>query len=345
MPKKLFLPVFALLTILTLSYAFLSRAAEESGAAEGLTVSPPIREVSLKPGEIYSDTVRLTNPTQNVVELYPKTMNFEARGEGGDPSFYEADDTNHKYALASWISYDQPKIALAPQQVVEFKYQMKVPLDAEPGGHYGVIFFATNPPEKTEGTSQVSIASMVGSLILVRIPGNIKEEGLLEKFYSLKNLYVTTPVVFNTLVKNTGNIHFKPEGEIKIKNLWGGEVASMVFNAAKGNVLPDSSRKFEEKWAPATEPFYKQPIGRFTANLQLEYGEAAKGLTSVVAFWVFPKWFIVTVAILLLALAFFLIRLMIIKKHRRPPTHHPAPPHNPSRPGHYNPPRSHTNLS
>lgn len=320
------------LTLCIVGFYSYSQAQEEPDApkntAEGLTVSPPLREITLQPGDTYSDTIRLTNPTQNLVELYPKTMNFEARGEGGDPSFYEADETSHKYALAKWISYEQPKLALTPQQVAEFKYQIKVPLGAEPGGHYGVLFFATNPPEKAEGASQVAIASMVGSLVLVRIPGDIREEGLLEKFSTEKKLYVSTPVVFNALIKNIGNIHFKPEGEIKIKNFWGGEVDKVIFNEEKGNVLPDSARKFEEKWTPATEPFYKQPIGRFTGNLNLNYGEDDKMLAGSVSFWVIPKWFLVAVAVLILIIVLWIITRLIRRKNSKTHIQPPMPQQN-----------------
>jgi len=110
---------------------------------EGLTISPPITELTIKPGESTTQTIRLTNPTDKIVEVYPKIMNFSAKGEGGEPAFFEATDESAKFSLAKWIEVTQSKIALTPEQVVEFKYKINVPVSAEPGGHYGVVFFAT----------------------------------------------------------------------------------------------------------------------------------------------------------------------------------------------------------
>ena len=40
-------------------------------AAEGLTISPPTFEMTLKPGEETAHTIQITNPTKNLIELYP----------------------------------------------------------------------------------------------------------------------------------------------------------------------------------------------------------------------------------------------------------------------------------
>ncbi|MCX6806535.1 MAG: hypothetical protein NT135_00170, partial [Candidatus Berkelbacteria bacterium] len=137
---------------------------------EGLTISPPIFELTLKSGETSSQVIKITNPTQKLMEVYPTVMNFKASGESGEPAFYPATKEETKFSLASWIKFNQTKIALTPEQVVEFNYQIAIPKDAEPGGHYGVVFFATEPPKPEQDVSQVAIASMVGSLILVKAP-------------------------------------------------------------------------------------------------------------------------------------------------------------------------------
>lgn len=288
-----------------------TRPAAAAIPGEGLTISPPIFELTLKPGETSSQTIKITNPTQKLMEIYPLVMNFRASGETGEPAFYPATSEEEKFSLARWIKFNQTKLALTPEQVVEFKYQITVPQDAEPGGHYGVVFFATEPPKPEQDISQVAIASMIGSLILGRVPGDINENGQLEEFSS-QRFYFKGPVKFITRIKNTGNIHFKPQGDITIKNWQGKSVDKIVVNAAKGNVLPDSTRKFEENWPPG-----KWTVGKFTAVAALTYGETNQNLSSNLSFWIIPIWFIVLVALILIVIIVLIIWILKKKKKRK----------------------------
>lgn len=284
--------------------------AQSASPSEGLTISPPIFEITLKPQESAKYTIRVTNPTKNLIELYPSSMDFASSGEGGQPTFLPANETSNRFSMANWITFETSKIALLPEQVVEFNFQISVPEDAEPGGHYGVVFLATEPP-KTEGsTSHISLSSKVGSLLLVKIPGDINEKGSVEEF-STPWFYFSPPVNITAFIRNSGNIHFRPDGEITIKDWKGKDLERISINPLKGNVLPDSRRKFEIKWDSEKEPFWKIPIGRFSANLRLAYGQSEQTLDSKVYFWIIPWWIIITTGI------FFLVVVMLIFFKRR----------------------------
>lgn len=275
---------------------------------EGLTISPPIFELTLKPGETYSKTIKVTNPTEKLMEVYPLVMNFKAKGEGGEPAFYSATEEEAKFSLAHWIKFSQTKIALTPEQVVEFDYQITVPKDAEPGGHYGVIFFATEPPELEQDITQVAIASMIGSLVLVKVPGTIIEKGFLEEF-SAKRFYFKPPVDFHIRIANLGNVHFKPQGDITVKNWQGEEVDKIAVNETKGNVLPDSTRKFEEKWERNG-----LILGRFSADLRVVYGEGEKTLDGKLIFWIIPWWSIASLVVIIVIIT---LTIWLIKRRRK----------------------------
>jgi len=300
---KFFTVIFSFFLILS-SFQFAS--AQISG--DGLTISPPILELETKPGETYNQIIKITNPTNNLIEVYPQVMNFRASGEGGEPAFYPATEEEANFSLAQWIKFNQSKVALTPEQVVEFNYSIEVPKDAEAGGHYGVIFFATQPPKAEEDQSQISISSMIGSLILAKVPGTIIEKGFLESFKA-NRIYLKLPATFQVRISNLGNVHFKPRGDITIKGMFGGESDKIQLNQARGNVLPDSIRKFEEKWNPE-----KIIIGRYTADLRVVYGESEKTLDGQVVFWVLPLWFLLALGGLILLIV---ILIIIIKKKRK----------------------------
>jgi len=297
---KFFTVIFSFFLILS-SFQFAS--AQISG--DGLTISPPILELETKPGETYNQIIKITNPTNNLIEVYPQVMNFRASGEGGEPAFYPATEEEANFSLAQWIKFNQSKVALTPEQVVEFNYSIEVPADAEAGGHYGVIFFATQPPKAEEDQSQISISSMIGSLILAKVPGTIIEKGFLESFKA-NRIYLKLPATFQVRISNLGNVHFKPRGDITIKGMFGGESDKIQLNQARGNVLPDSIRKFEEKWNPE-----KIIIGRYTADLRVVYGESEKTLDGQVVFWVLPLWFLLALGGLIISI---IVLIIIIKK-------------------------------
>jgi len=277
---------------------------------EGLTISPPISEFTIEAGQTVSKTIKLTNPTKNLVEVYPTTMDFKSKGEGGEPAFIQEEDQNTKFSLSKWISFTQSKVALTPEQVVEFTYKISVPQDAEPGGHYGAVFFVSQPPKAEPDKTQVSVSSMIGSLLLVKVPGDIKEQAKVKEFGTDRRLYLFNKVKFLTRVENTGNIHIKPKGEISIKGLFG-EKSTITVNEQKGNVLPESIRKFENEWNKSAIL-----IGPYTAKLGLTYGEEGKQLADEITFWIIPWWFIVAIAVLVLLIIFLLWRRR--RKRNRP---------------------------
>jgi hypothetical protein len=296
--KRVFAILFCLIFLATLFIV----PAHAKIKGEGLTISPPLKEMTLRRGETHQGKIKVTNPTKKMMEVYPLVMNFRALGETGEPTFYSATEEETNFSLAHWIGFSQARLALTSEQVIEFDYQIKVPDNAEPGGHYGVVFFATEPPEIGTEANKVALASMVGSLMLVRVPGKIVEKGAIEGF-STKKFHFSPPVDFATRIGNSGNVHFKPWGEITLKDSWGNELTRLPFNETKGNVLPESIRKFENNWDGGG----KIRIGRFTADLRVVYGSKDKTLNDQFIFWIIPWWLIAAVAGVIVIIALWII--------------------------------------
>ena len=304
--KKLY--IFITLIFLS-SYLLISPPSAVAQQGEGLTISPPISEIDLTPGKVYDEIIKVTNPTKEIVEVYPVARNFSASGESGTPTI-ESPGEDATYGLASWISFNQTKLALTPEQDIEFKYKITVPADAEPGGHYGAVLFTSQPPKPEGETTQIALASMIGSLILAKVPGDIIEKADVKEFTTNRGIYFKPPVNFTLRITNSGNIHFKPKGEIAISN-WGKTTGSLDINSKKGNILPNSTRKFEDLSFSAKNTQF----GKFTAKLSATYGEKNQPLTGQVVFWIIPWWLITTIAVLLAVIIFFIVRK--IRKNRR----------------------------
>lgn len=287
--------------------------------SEGVTVSPPVTELTVKKGEKATGSIKLTNPLAKLIELYVTTADFLPEGETGGQKFLAPTTENRKFSLASWIQPEQSKIAMTSDQVVEVKYTISVPADAEPCGHYAVIFFNSQPPELEKDKSQVAIGSQVGALFLVNVPesraGECAPGGVVETF-TAPWLNMKMPVNFLTRIFNNSNVHFKPIGEIKIKN-WGGTIIDGIkFNEGSGNVLPQSARKFDNSWSASGLQWW-QKIGRFKADLALIYGseDAKKSLTDSVVFWIIPWWIFVIIGLILVLIIWLIIKWS--KKRKR----------------------------
>ncbi|MFA5197375.1 MAG: hypothetical protein WC437_03030 [Patescibacteria group bacterium] len=307
----------------------------ESTPGSGITVGPPVVEYTIEKGQTASGIVKVNDYNPAAVTLYPQVSDFASKDETGQPAFFEP-DPNRKFSLSNWIKFSPEPINLAVGELRAVQYQIVVPADAEPGGHYGVLFFSTKAPNDVkEGEAKVSTNLKVGQLILVKVPGNIAEKGSVASFKTKKyfnfmpeiHLWKTNEttddqgkktskkewnpsfawnVGFTTRIQNNGNIHFKPKGDIQVKNILGQRVSTQTVNPENGNVLPESIRLFENKWTPAWWQF-----GYFKGNLNLTYG-LNQSLTASAGFLVIPWWLIVVVILLIV-----LIAVVIRKKKKK----------------------------
>jgi len=298
-----------LLSVLILS-PFASAQAQTASASQnsGLTISPPIAELNFSPGQTYSETIKINNPTNALVTVYPLASNFVSQGETGVPAV-EATDQNTTSGLAGWISFSQSKLALTPEQEIEFQYKIAVPANAEPGGQYASILFASEPPPTDKIGTQVSLISMIGSLILGRVAGDITEKADLVQFSTNKIFYFKPPVDLILRIGNTGNIHFAPKGEINISN-WGKNVATLDINPQNGNVLPNSIRRFEG--LSYTGHWYS--FGKFSSKLTMSYGQTDQTLTGNLVFYIIPWWAITIFVLIIIAIIFLISKIGRKKK-------------------------------
>ncbi|MCB9823027.1 hypothetical protein H6800_02025 [Candidatus Nomurabacteria bacterium] len=251
---------------------------------QGLEISPPLLKVDADPGQTVTATIKLRNITDSTLIASANINDFIAQGEEGLPKLLldETADTS-SYGIKTWVNnIEDLTIAPKEQQVVEVV--MNVPANASPGGHYGVIRFSAAAPEVKD--TGVSLSASIGSLVLVKVSGDIQESATVEQFGVSKNdksgsFFESGPLTIFERIKNTGNVHFQPTGTVTVKNFRGTEIAKLKVNQNGGNVLPDSVRKFEQELNKSNL------FGRYTATMDISYGNNQR-LTKDTSFWVIP---------------------------------------------------------
>lgn len=284
-----------------------------------LTVSPPRIEITGDPGRTIAGTYFLINEEADTRTFYSSFSNFEASGESGVPKFLDTQE-----GLATWME-TLPQITLKPREEREIPFSIKIPQNAEPGGHFAAIFWGTAPPQPTAGGGNVSIGGKVGILILLRVSGEVEGKGGLLEFAAQdgKRIFISLPIEFIWRFRNDGGNRVEPQGEITIKNTFGVTTAKLPANKGLGGVLPASVRKFSVPWltqgteataekeetgffAAVKSQWSEFHFGWYRAHLNLQYadGDEAQAKSSF-SFWIIP-WQLLSIIFIVLASVGFL---------------------------------------
>lgn len=285
-------------------------------SVSALTISPARIELTADPATSVSDTFLLINEQENEQTFYTSVENFEAQGESGTPSF-----TTAKEGLASWVSVDE-KITLKKGERAKVQFTVAVPKDADAGGHFAAIFISTVPPSNKTGG--VAVGAKVGMLMLLRVNGELKEGGGVLSF-SLKNkghFATELPLEFMYRFNNSGNDRVNPTGEIVVRNMFGLTVERLNANPSVGNVLPNSTRRFDVTWGneealPESASFFAHAgyqarnfaLGVYTAKMTLTFGSSSSA-TNTTAVFIFP-WQLMMLVTLFLFILFAILRVLV----------------------------------
>src|SRR3990167_10979838 len=143
--------------------AVVAQQSADTTSSVGLEVSSPIYEYTITPGKVQQDIVKIKNVGAGEQTFYPEVLDFKSDNKSGTPIFLNKGEDSGTYSLAKWISVSTEGIKLAPNQSTAINFNITVPADAEPGGHYAGILFSTQPPDPS-GTNQIDFSSKFGSL-------------------------------------------------------------------------------------------------------------------------------------------------------------------------------------
>lgn len=310
--RRLFPPRLLLIPVLVLGALILPTPttvlAQSADATNGLEISPVLVELNAERGNTYTVSVKVRNVTTSNLFFDTSVDDFGAKDETGSPSIL-LDDSAEPLAtsIKSWVR-SIPSFSLAPNQAETIKATISVPDNAEPGGHYGVIRFAGHENESDRGN--VGLVASAGTLILVSVKGDAKEWLVLDSFEATdKNgraglAFESGPITFVSRFKNAGNVHVKPIGQIEVKDGFGNSVATLPVNEAKGNVLPDSTRRFESSLDKSWM------FGHYTADISIAYGNTGQAIVRTLSFWVIP-WKIILAALLIIGTLIYVLRISV----------------------------------
>lgn len=256
-----------------------------------LAISPPLFELSANPGDTLSHEIRVDNLIDKTLSLKIDRKDFVAMGEEGQAVLT---DKPTRYSLSSWIHTADDSFSLRQHASKTVKFTIRVPENAEPGGHFGSVVFKT-VPKKDGGTSGLAIGQEIGALILLKVAGEVKEDGRILSFKPRSSIIEAAPLTFETRFENTGNVQVVPSGTITVTDLFGRKLGDAHVESR--TVLPGSVRKIATGWEGELWP------GWYTATVSLGYGTKGQLVTASTSFFVFPYKIILPVLAILAIIA------------------------------------------
>ncbi len=296
-------------TLVTLALLAVSTVATARAATIDVSITPLTRDLSAKPGETITGTLDLTNLSNRSQTYVPLARNFTADpdSDGDRPKILPSDETEGPTDLADWIEFALPSVTIAPSATAAVAYRIVVPPDAEPGGHYGVVFATASSAGEPSG-SGVTLSGSVGSLILLTVSGDVTVDGSARQLVAVdsggtpRRIFEAPPIHLKLTLRNDGNVHLIPTGTLTVTR-GSTTVLTQALNQTGGRLLPSSDRTYRETIADDIG------YGRFTAAAALTL-TAPTGQTIpaslVTSFWILPiRAIAVSLAALLLALVVF----------------------------------------
>ncbi len=238
-----------------------------------LTVIPAKVELQVPAGDTARFSIELRNSGTDPLLLRVYAMDFAVTP---DNTFLFEEPGSYPYSCAPWIELEGEDVFDLPAGAsANPSFRMNVPVDAEPGGHFAVLFFQdASPPSPGQGAE---LTPRIGCQVLLTVPGEIVREcsiaGLeVESDYlSLwgppeegRAGWPSRDMRYRLAVENSGNVHITVFAVLRYRAAFGRGAGEVELGTM--TVLPGTVRYFEGSLP--SPPC----LGRFKAEAVIMYG-------------------------------------------------------------------------
>jgi hypothetical protein len=306
----------AITALLLLFVSALPAAAQNNPTASGLSISPTLFELSVRPGEASKIDIRLKNITVNKIIAQAAINDFESDNASGNPKLITDPAKISPYTIRHFVQgLEDVPLEVSQQKTITLPIQ--IPADTSPGGYFGVIRYKAVPAgPNAPKPGEVALSASVGAIVLITVPGNVREQVQLSGLHIYRGgydgtLFVRKPTHIGVEIRNLGNGFARPYGTVEVKNMSGKAVYSYQLNSAnpRANVLPSSTRIFKDQIKNVSSP------GRYTVTASVSYGSGSQVLALKQTFWYIPLWLVILIVVILLLLV--LLAFGAYRRYRR----------------------------
>ena len=277
-------------------------------------VGPGKIELQLSPGQSQTIDLTVANRLGSDKVFSITEEDFKGSEDPNQPIILLGSDRG-PFSLKDDVSIPSTTLAIPFGDKAHIPITITAPLNSQPGALYGsVLVSVVSSPSTTtsDGVGATNpIITRIGTLFFVRIPGTVEADGQTTGF-SLANgsiiwsdsLTKASPVFFNLLFKNTGDVYLAPSGVISVTNILGSTIATIDVDP--WFAMPQSLRFRQVEWDPSFL------FGRYVAHASINRGYNSATDTAEVVFWVIP-WEMILLVFVGLAVIIALFRWLLSK--------------------------------
>ncbi|MES2876131.1 MAG: hypothetical protein V4678_01545 [Patescibacteria group bacterium] len=243
---------------------------------ESILLSPTFKRYELDTSAVQRDSFDILNNGQSAFNFVVYARPYSVKNELYEPDFVNGGQNSDAY---KWVQFEQPSYTVEPGKTVKVNYTMRVPSDAAPGGHYGVLFAETQPSDATEGTAIIR-KKRVGAIVYATVNGDVRTSGKFEgsdaPFFQFN-----APLKVRSTVSNSGNTDFMVKSSVRVSDVFG----ALKYRADKEvSILPQKPREVNNDWQnPAWIGLYKVE----QTNQFLDTTKATSAYVLLVPIWVY----------------------------------------------------------
>ncbi len=272
------------------------------------TVTPMSQKITLDAGDTYEGYILVANPANAVEDFHYKVEVAAYNVQGED---YTADflTETERSQIVKWITIDNPKGVLKPNESVKVHYTVQVPVVAPAGGQYAAFMVSSDAKEVAGSGVSVNNIFEMASILYAKVNGEIIREGEILGG-SVPGFVTTTPIRTNAVVKNDGNIHETASVSLEVRS---------YFSA--GNIYPKAGEDgtVQEIIMPGTTRYITRdidgisPLGIYDVLQTVNYMGQTDTVHQVVV--ACPVWFMALVFVTAVAIITSIV--FSVKRHHR----------------------------
>lgn len=305
-----------------------------------ISTTPVTAELETKPGVSTSTKIQVKNNNLTTERIKVSLLKFTSNNANGAPQLI---DPTQNDEFLKWVKFSETTFNAEPNVWKSIDLTISPPATAAFGYYYAVVFTRDDGTAAQPKVTNLTGAVAIPILLDVNAPGEVRKAEI-TSFKSNRNVFEFLPATFTVDLKNTGNTHVAPRGNVFITK-GGKNVGMLEVNQAKGNILPGTKRQFTAEWSDGS-PVYrlnevdgkvvlkdgkqshkldwskfdpsKVRFGKYHAKVAMVYDDGTSDVSTEAEldFWVIPWRILGILALLLLVIAAGLW-VLVIKPIRR----------------------------
>lgn len=235
--------------------------------ASEITIRPFLIDETLQPRDSVTKTITLTNKYESrKAVLYATVNEITVGAEGEIKEFISPVMTDRTNTVTSWIEIGRGRIELKPGETIEVPITLSIHPYAKPGEYHVFVGFV-EASKRYEAEAQAMAGDANGVIVKITIADKREDSMRISSFVVDRFVTGDDNRTINIEVENMGDLPSAPTGEIIFYDSRGVEVTSVPVNM-NGEVIAPGESAVLKSSVPLDDS-----LGRFKANVSLQYGE------------------------------------------------------------------------